>query len=100
MQTEVVHCRQELFDVFIGRPSEWGNPFMKDKHGSRAEVIQKYRAWIVTQPRLMAKLPQLKGKILGCYCKPLACHGDVLAELADATNGADCPDTSRGPASS
>jgi len=95
MQTEVVHCRQELFDVFIGRPSEWGNPFVKDRHGSRTEVIQKYRAWIVTQPRLMAKLPQLKGKILGCYCKPLACHGDVLAELADATNGVDCPDTSR-----
>lgn len=79
--TEVVHCRQELFDVFIGRPSKWGNPFVIGKDGSRTEVIRKYRAWIVTQPRLMASLPELKDKILGCYCKPLACHGDVLVDL-------------------
>lgn len=79
--TEVVHCRLELFDVFIGRPSKWGNPFVIGRDGSRTEVIRKYRAWIVTQPHLMASLPELKDKILGCYCKPLACHGDVLAEL-------------------
>ncbi len=22
----------------------------------------------------------LKGKTLGCHCKPAACHGDVIAE--------------------
>jgi len=26
-------------------------------------------------------LPELIGKRLGCYCKPLLCHGDVLAKL-------------------
>lgn len=52
---------------------------------TRAEVIAKYRAWILTQQALLAALPGLRGKILGCRCAPLPCHGDVLAELADAS---------------
>ena len=78
--TEVVHCRRELFDVFIGRPSKWGNPYVVGRDGSRTQVIQKYRAWVVNQPQLMAALPELRDKILGCYCRPLACHGDVLVD--------------------
>lgn len=31
----------------------------------------------------MAALPELKGR-LGCWCKPEACHGDVLVELLEA----------------
>lgn len=83
MPTRVVHCKQEPFDVYIGRPSPWGNPFCIGRDGARGEVIEKYRAWVVQQPHLMWLLPMLKGKILGCYCHPAACHGDVLAELAD-----------------
>jgi hypothetical protein len=37
------------------------------------------------QPELMAALGEIRGKVLGCWCKPAACHGDVLARLADAT---------------
>ncbi|CAO77777.1 conserved hypothetical protein [Pseudomonas virus Yua] len=51
--------------------------------GSRAEAIARYRAWIVTQPELLAALPALRGKRLGCVCKPKACHGDVLVELIE-----------------
>jgi len=29
----------------------------------------------------MASLHELKGKRLGCFCKPKLCHGDVLVEL-------------------
>ncbi len=53
------------------------------KVSSREEAIEKYREWIVQQPDLMNSLHELKGKVLCCYCKPKACHGDVLAELAD-----------------
>ena len=82
--TRVVHCKKESFDVYIGRPSKWGNPFKIGKDGSREDVIQKYRHWILANPMLMAQLTsELKGKKLGCWCKPNACHGDVLAELAD-----------------
>ena len=82
--TRVVHCKKEPFDIYIGRPSKWGNPFRIGKDGSREDVILKYRNWILANSNLMAQLPlELKGKTLGCWCKPNACHGDVLAELAD-----------------
>lgn len=80
----VVHCKRSAFDVYIGRPGPWGNPFEIGRDGTRAEVIRKYRAWIVNQAELMARLPELRGKVLGCYCAPLACHGDVLLELLGA----------------
>lgn len=71
------------YDVFIGRPSKWGNPFKMKTEDDREEVIKKYREWIVTQPQLLQDLNELKGRRLACYCKPLSCHGDILAELAD-----------------
>jgi len=82
--TRVVHCKKESFDVYIGRPSPWGNPFVIGRDGTRIEVIEKYRQWILTQPDLLARLPELKSKTLGCWCSPAACHGDVLVELAES----------------
>jgi hypothetical protein len=69
--------------VYIGRPSKWGNPFVVGRDGDRETVIEKYRAWIMGQGELLADLHELRGKRLGCWCAPQACHGDVLAELAD-----------------
>lgn len=71
------------YDVFIGRPSKWGNPFVIGRDGDRAMVIAKYEAWVRDQPALRAALVELCGKVLGCYCAPLPCHGDVLARLAE-----------------
>ncbi len=82
--TRVVHCKKEPYDVYIGRSSKWGNPFRK---GTRRELVEQYKAWVVRQPDLMAALPELKGKTLGCWCKPKPCHGDVLAELAERMVG-------------
>lgn len=82
MSDRVVH-RNQPHDVYIGRPSKWGNPFVIGVHGTREEVIAKYEEWIQTQPELLAALPELRGKTLGCFCAPLPCHGDVLAKLAN-----------------
>ncbi len=79
----VVHCKREPYDVYIGRPSKWGNPFVIGKDGSRTEVIKKYAGWIKTKPELLASLEELRGKTLGCWCAPLPCHGDVLTKLAN-----------------
>jgi hypothetical protein len=78
-----VHCKKDQYDVYIGRPSKWGNPFAIGRDGSRDEVVEKYEAWVKTQPDLMGSLHELKGKILGCWCHPKACHGDVLSKLAN-----------------
>lgn len=87
-KTTVVNRRARLpYDVYIGRPGPWGNPFAIGKDGTRAEVIAKYRVWITSDRRvpvvLRKNLYRLKGKRLGCWCAPAPCHGDVLAELAD-----------------
>lgn len=69
--------------VYIGRGSKWGNPFAIGEDGDRAEVIEKYKTHLQHSPNLIASLGELKGKDLVCYCKPAACHGDVLLELAN-----------------
>jgi len=80
--TTVVNINQP-YDEYIGRPSKLGNPFRIGVHGTREQVIAKYRAWIPTQPHLLKLLAELKDKRLGCYCKPLPCHGDVLVEMIE-----------------
>jgi len=89
----VVHCKREAYDVYIGRPSAWGNPFthIADRRtlaqfvvASRCEAIARYEAWLLAQPELVERAKrELKGKVLGCWCKPLACHGDVLVKLVN-----------------
>jgi hypothetical protein len=97
VHTRVVNMRDSSIRptddyVYIGRGSKWGNPFThlysgisRDTTvvGSREEAIERYEEWLKTQPDLMAALPELRGKTLMCYCRPAACHGDVLARLAD-----------------
>jgi len=88
---KVVHCKKDEYDVYIGRPSKWGNPF-SHKRGTlakfltqtREEAVTEYEKWIKTQTHLMDSLPELNGKILACWCSPKACHGDVLARMANA----------------
>ena len=83
MITNVVHCKRASYDVYIGRPSKWGNPFSIGTDGTREEVIEKYIDWLMDQSELLEFIGELKGKTLGCWCSPNACHGDILAELAD-----------------
>ena len=69
--------------VYVGRPSKWGNPFVIGKHGTRDQVVAKYRAYLLGNAQLIAALPELAGKDLVCWCAPCACHGDVLVQLAN-----------------
>jgi hypothetical protein len=82
----VVHSKRERYDVYVGRGrgSRWGNPFKSPRDGSRDEVIAKYERWLVRQPELVAALPELRGKVLACWCAPEPCHADVLLRLANA----------------
>jgi len=84
MATRVVNRRTgEPYDLMVDRTSFWGNPFHVGVDGTRSEVIAKYRAMVLSRPDMLARLPELRGKVLGCWCKPRQCHADVLAELAN-----------------
>jgi len=90
----VVHCKREPFEVLIDRTTVWGNPFShkdgtkaKFKVATREEAIARYAEWIETQPVMVNMAKKcLKGKVLGCWCRPpngfrglLLCHGQILA---------------------
>jgi len=52
-ETRVVHCKKEPYDIYIGRPSKWGNPFEIGVNGDRLQVINLYRQWFYSKPKLM-----------------------------------------------
>ena len=81
--TRVVNLKKSPYDIYIGRGSPFGNPFEIGKDGNRDEVIAKYEAYLMGKPELLDKIPELKNKVLGCFCKPQRCHGDILARLAN-----------------
>ena len=62
--------------------SIWANPFKTGRDGTREQVLEKYRDYIIKKvERNELDLNQLQGKVLGCWCKPNKCHGDILNEL-------------------
>lgn len=87
MKTTVVNKRYNSYDVYIGRGSPFGNPFIIGKHGTRTEVIEQYRDYffdkLMFDHEFSEAVNELKGKCLGCFCKPQACHGDIIAEYLD-----------------
>ena len=87
MTTKVVNKYKDSYDVYIGRGSVFGNPFVIGRDGTREDVINKYRDYFLKQvhDNLMFKSQVLKleGKTLGCFCKPKACHGDVIKEYLE-----------------
>jgi hypothetical protein len=78
----VVNVKTDGCDVYIGRGSDWGNPF---KYGSRQQNIDDYENYILNeQPGLKNRVvAELRGQTLGCHCAPLPCHGDILARIAN-----------------
>jgi hypothetical protein len=88
--TRLVNIKHEDYDIYIGRGSKWGCPYtiIKDRPtlakeivGTKEEALEKYKEHVLASPELIAALDELEGKVLGCFCKPEKCHGDVLLEL-------------------
>ncbi len=100
-KTKVVNLNREDYDVYIGRgqrgenmlntdPTEtgWlGNPFMLSEF-SREESIEKFKEAfyekLENDDEFKHAVKSIKGQTLGCFCKPLDCHGDVIKEYLDS----------------
>lgn len=74
----------EPYDIYIGRGSDWGNPFPMTRESDREYVITKHEVWLNTRPDLILRTSELKDKVLGCYCHPKPCHGDILVRQANS----------------
>lgn len=105
-ETQVVNIHESDFDVYIGRTQDgghmentkienhgWlGNPFVVVEDGSRDQVIELFRELfydrIEQDEEFRKAVKSLKGKRLGCFCAPKACHGDVVKEYLDKVQNA------------
>lgn len=100
----LLHGRYSGDVVYIGYadsgpPFKWGNQFdvagdlyqiAKDSLDPEDDILDVdhavllYKHWLLHTPaglRLQEDIDELRGKVLGCFCKPHPCHGDVLVEL-------------------
>lgn len=91
-ETKVVNIKKEPYDVYIGRAGKgqdgyFGNPFKLEKGKPRGSTLEKYKEYfhkkMLNDPEFKKRILSLKGKTLGCFCKPNACHGDIIKEYLD-----------------
>jgi len=69
--------RKPVNTVCVGRPSRFGNPFLVSEHG-REKAIALFEEWIqrpVNAPLLQEVRRVLRGRNLGCWCRP--CPGST-----------------------
>lgn len=91
----VVHYKHgDPYDVYVGRPTKWGNPFTVEKWG-REIALEKYAHWILEFEQdwlVKAAIEELQGKVLACWCAPkkgltlvdeVVCHGQILVKLSN-----------------
>lgn len=83
-----VNQKQRNFTLYIGRPwaglsgSVFHNPFHVGKDSTREEVLLKFiEYWYAPEQKDLRQVAWAirEDEILGCWCKPLDCHGDIIA---------------------
>jgi hypothetical protein len=92
---KVVNIYQEKYDVYIGRAGRggkgfFGNPILRNKkcrlcnelHVEQGSTLSCYKRYLDRRLEVDEEfrecVKQLKGKVLGCFCPPKPCHGDIL----------------------
>lgn len=88
--TTVVNIKHtQRYDQYIGRAGHgqdgyYGNPFRLGSESTRGSTLKQYKEYfyhrLATDPTFKERIHSLKDKILGCFCKPHPCHGDIIAE--------------------
>jgi hypothetical protein len=78
----VVNKYKEPYTHYIGRGSVFGNPFEIGRDGDREQVIAMFELYAKGIPHIKDAIRELpKSAILGCFCKPKACHGDAIIKI-------------------
>lgn len=80
---------KQPFDIYIGRENKWlslkqsifANPFVLKNESGRDKCLEDYENYVRNNEQILKNLHLLKDKILGCYCHPKKCHGDILIKL-------------------
>jgi len=96
-ETRVVNLYKEPYDIYIGRPGRGvdgylGNPILLNEvcpvcykqHTEKGDTLPCYKVYlearVAADETFRTRLINLKGQVLGCFCKPKRCHGDIIVE--------------------
>ena len=91
-KTTVVNLNHEPYDVYIGRPGRgkteaegvFGNPYHEQGREQNLRLFRIYFYKRLAEDKGFAKkVEKLRGKKLGCFCKPKDCHGDIIADYVN-----------------
>ncbi len=94
MATKVVNRCFNSYEAYIGRGTPAGNPYVIGRDGTREEVVLKFQRYfnkmINENESFKRYIMGLKGKTIGCSCRPkegfqekLLCHGQIIAGYLD-----------------
>lgn len=95
MATRIVNLRRHRYDIYIGRSGKgqdgyFGNPFRLIPGEAQGSTLAEYRKYFYSRlssdPEFKERIHALKGKTLGCFCKPGPCHGDIIADYLNNIN--------------
>jgi hypothetical protein len=98
--TTVVNLKKEPYDVYIGRAGKGQSGYYGNRHTmgmvycpecklshDRTDAIAAFKKdflkRIAIDNEFKKRVLELRDKRLGCFCKPLDCHGDVYKEYLD-----------------
>lgn len=84
MDTQVVNINRSPYDVYCGRSGKgqdgyFGNPFNCTNRWRNIVNFWYYFNNRLKDPKFYKRVQGLRGKRLGCFCKPKDCHVDVIA---------------------
>lgn len=102
---KIVHCKKSKYDIYIGRTSgtkyHYGNiashqddTLAPVRVQSREEAIKAFEEWLdgeayqEIEPErrkwILSRIPFIdENSILGCWCSPLRCHGEVIKKKVE-----------------
>lgn len=91
----VVNVRSVQECEVVHRPSALGNPWPIGPNANRNLVCDHYEEWfheriefndkiVIHEVKRLHRIGKDKGIIrLGCFCKPMRCHGDTIAHFLE-----------------
>lgn len=84
-KTTFVNVNNAKYDIYCGRPGKFGNPFKENVDGTKLEVLEMYRLWLLQpkQKELRESMIELDGLILGCHCYPKHCHCEIIIDMIE-----------------
>jgi len=88
--TRIVNIRNENYDVWAGKGQDgyFGNPIRLSANEPKGATLERYETYFYKRlsedEEFRRRIHELKGKILGCFCKPFPCHGDIIKRYLDS----------------